>query len=161
MRAFVLLVVPMILVVAPPSIEAALGAYVGTGPSSLCSSTGHCTFRDCDAQLALRPSDLGGLWAADLLAVVVYDVPPCSSSLTGSVHWPSHVLEDLEGSPESGFTASGWAQYVGTSSQVVAYRLTIAPLGEATEWSLLVSWDGTFEDAATWKGVARFHGAHL
>lgn len=146
----------------PAAGEPNAGVYVGVGPTESRSGTCHEA-----AAVVLYPSVLApGLWAAEIDCA--YGPLVNNPSLgVGLRSWPSHVANDLAGTPEIGFFASGTANVRGTSPGTVDWDLTIAPLGEATQWSLHTifypdhDYYGNGAGHGWWNGTADFVGAHV
>lgn len=138
------------------------GAYVGVGPSSSSSYGGHCHQHTV---IALAPSALQpGKWAAEIDCAYAYPYNTYDLA-TGARSWPAHVASGLDGSPSTGFVESGTANEHGTSPGTIDWTLTIAPLGQATAWSLDYvfypdpDYLGTGPQPGSWSGRADFVGA--
>lgn len=139
-----------------------VGAYVGEGPSTRSGGAEHC---GDSTVVTLYPSVLSpGFWAAEITCVFAWPYNSYSTSW-GYSGMPSHVMYELEGSPETGFFDSGTANSHGTSPGTLDWSITIGPIGSATEWSLDMVFHpdpdylGTGSRASWWRGTADFVGA--
>jgi len=150
-----------LLVAATGALGSVGGAYAGTGPSTVEIEGQSCAWSGA-THVALRgPASPSGTWGVDLLRVFRAG-EPCTIA-TGFGWFPSEVADGLVGSPETGFSGSGVAGLVGTTTGTVAWSFEMGPVGAGTAWALhlRVAQQGSAPFDARWSGSADLVGAHL